>query len=134
MFARMLEFVPKMEKKAELSKVVKNELLPILQSSSASSNSEHCSQGALRKTNDRQGEQLLNPYITSPILVKPYTQSRNASRKHSLHKPRKSPLAAGAGGLLQPSYFLEIPPEKKEGVRDWTFDILLSLKGEACAR
>ena len=104
MFARMLEFVPKMEKKAELSKVVKNELLPILQSSSASSNSEHCSQGALRKTNDRQGE------------------------------PRKSPLSAGAGGLLQPSYFLEIPPEKKEGVRDWTFDILLSLKGEACAR
>ena len=30
MFARMLEFVPKMEKKEEFIKVVKNEVLPIL--------------------------------------------------------------------------------------------------------
>jgi quinol monooxygenase YgiN len=30
MFARMLEFVPKMERKEEFIKVVKNEILPIL--------------------------------------------------------------------------------------------------------
>lgn len=30
MFARILEFTPKMEKKEELAKVVKNEILPIL--------------------------------------------------------------------------------------------------------
>jgi quinol monooxygenase YgiN len=92
MFARILEFVPKMEKKEELIRVVKNEILPILKKQfgfvellpffpedkserviaislwTEKVHFEHYQQEMMPKV-----EKILKPYLTSPILVKLYS-------------------------------------------------------------
>jgi quinol monooxygenase YgiN len=91
MFARILEFVPKVEKKEELIKVVKDEVLPILKKQfgfvdllpflpEARSEkvivislwSEKMDFERYEKQMMPKVEQILKPYMISPILVKPY--------------------------------------------------------------
>jgi len=91
MFARILEFVPKLEKKEEFVRVIKNEVLPIL-------NKQHgflemlpffpeiknekaitISLWAEKKDAERyerewfpKVEEILKPYLTTPITFKYY--------------------------------------------------------------
>ena len=92
MFARILEFVPKLEKKEEFIRVIKNEVLPIL-------NKQHgflemlpffpeiknekaitISLWTEKKDAERyerewfpKVEEILKPYLTTPITFKYYT-------------------------------------------------------------
>jgi quinol monooxygenase YgiN len=92
MFARILEFVPKLEKKEEFIRVIKNEVLPIL-------NKQHgflemlpffpevknekvitISLWTEKKDAERyerewflKVEEILKPYLTTPVTFKYYT-------------------------------------------------------------
>ncbi len=92
MFARILEFVPKLEKKEEFIRVIKNEVLPIL-------NKQHgflemlpffpeiknekaitISLWTEKKDAERyerewfpKVEEILKPYLTAPVTFKYYT-------------------------------------------------------------
>jgi quinol monooxygenase YgiN len=91
MFARILEFVPKMEKKEEFVKIVKNEILPILRKQSGfleilpfvpETRNEKIV--AISLWTDRahferyerewfpKVEQILKPYLTTPVETKLY--------------------------------------------------------------
>ncbi|HEX3323324.1 MAG TPA: hypothetical protein VHR84_21655 [Terriglobales bacterium] len=91
MFARILEFVPKMEKKDEFIKVVKNEVLPILKKQNGfleilpffpeiktekvltislwteKKNAEMYEREWFPKV-----QEILKPYLTTPIIFKYY--------------------------------------------------------------
>ena len=91
MFARIVEFIPKLEKKEELVKVIRNEVLPILNKQSGfmeflpffpetktekvmvislwteKRNAERYEREAFPKV-----EEILKPYLTTPITYKPY--------------------------------------------------------------
>jgi hypothetical protein len=92
MFARILEFVPKFDKKEELTKTVKNEILPILKKQSGfleilpfvpENRNEKVVNITLwmdKKDAERyerevfpRVEQILQPYLTTPITWKMYT-------------------------------------------------------------
>lgn len=92
MFARILEFVPKLEKKEEFLKVVKNEVLPILKKQTGfleilpfspetrdekmitislwmeKANLERYERETFPKV-----EEILKPYLKTPIAFKVYT-------------------------------------------------------------
>ena len=92
MFARMLEFVPKMEKKDEFIKVIKNEVLPIMKKQTGfleilpffpEVKAEHVRIVSLW-TEKKQFEkyerewfpkvqEIIQPYLTSPITYHFYT-------------------------------------------------------------
>jgi quinol monooxygenase YgiN len=91
MFARIVEFIPKLEKKEELVKVIRNEVLPILNKQSGfmeflpffpetktekvmvislwteKRNAERYEREVFPKV-----EEILKPYLTTPITYKPY--------------------------------------------------------------
>lgn len=88
MFARILEFVPKMEKKEELIRVVTNEILPILEKQNGFLEilpfvPEIKTEKILTVTlwTDKQDflryekewlpkvEQMIRPYLTTPLVV-----------------------------------------------------------------
>jgi hypothetical protein len=91
MFARLLEFTPRMEKKDEFVKTVKNEIIPILKkqpgfldilplfpeisNEKAVTISLWTEKKYLEKY-DREVfpgvQQILKPYLLTPIAVKPY--------------------------------------------------------------
>lgn len=92
MFARMLEFVPKYEKKDEFLKVVKNEILPIMKKQTGfleilpfipevkNEKWVHISLWMERKDAERyerevfpRVQEILRPYLTTPITWKLYT-------------------------------------------------------------
>lgn len=92
MFARILEFTPKMEKKDELIKVVKNEILPILKKQHGFMEilpfvPENRTEKVLAISlwNDRKDaeryerdwfpkvEQMLQPFLTTQVTWRPYT-------------------------------------------------------------
>ena len=92
MFARFVEFIPKMEKKEELVKVVRNEILPILRKQpgfleiiplfpetkteklvtitfwSEKTNAERYEREIFPKV-----EEILKPYATTPVTFKHHT-------------------------------------------------------------
>ena len=91
MFARVLEFVPKMEKKEEFIRVVKNEVLPILKKqhgfldvlplSPEIANEKmimislwHEKKDAERYHNEwfQRVDQIVKPFLTTPIAFKFY--------------------------------------------------------------
>ncbi len=91
MFARILEFIPKVEKKDELIKVVKNEVLPILKKQIGfleilpffpEVKTEKVFMVSLwmeKKDAERyerdvfyKVEEILKPYLTTPISLKVY--------------------------------------------------------------
>jgi hypothetical protein len=91
MFARIVEFIPKLEKKEELVKVIRNEVLPILYKQSGfmeflpffpetktekviaitlwteKKNAERYEREVFPKV-----EEILKPYLSTPIMYKPY--------------------------------------------------------------
>lgn len=91
MFARIVEFIPKLEKKEELVKVIRNEVLPILNKQAGfmellpffpetknekaiavtlwmeKGNAERYGREAFPKI-----EEILKPYLTTPITYKLY--------------------------------------------------------------
>jgi quinol monooxygenase YgiN len=91
MFARLVEFTPKLEKKEELIKTIKNEILPILKKQAGfleflpfvpevttekfititlwteKKDAERYVRETFMKV-----EEILKPYMTTPIVVKPY--------------------------------------------------------------
>ena len=91
MFARIVEFFPKLEKKEELVKVIRDEVLPILKKQSGflevlpffpetknekvivvslwmeERNAERYEREVFPRV-----EEILKPYLTSPITYKPY--------------------------------------------------------------
>jgi quinol monooxygenase YgiN len=91
MFARIVEFIPKLEKKEELVKVIRNEVLPILNKQrgfmeflpffpetktekvmvislwTEKRNAERYEREVFPKV-----EEILKPYLTTPITYKPY--------------------------------------------------------------
>ena len=91
MFARIVEFIPKLEKKEELVKVIRNEVLPILKKQTGfmevlpffpetknekviavtlwmeKRNAERYEREVFPKV-----EEILKPYLTTPITYKPY--------------------------------------------------------------
>ncbi len=91
MFARIVEFIPKLEKKEELVKVIRNEVLPTLNKQSGfmeflpffpetktekvmvislwteKRNAERYEREVFPKV-----EEILKPYLTTPITYKPY--------------------------------------------------------------
>jgi hypothetical protein len=91
MFARIVEFIPKLEKKEELVKVIRNEVLPILNKQTGfmevlpffpetknekviaitlwteKRNAERYEREVFPKV-----EEILKPYLTTPITYKPY--------------------------------------------------------------
>jgi quinol monooxygenase YgiN len=91
MFARIVEFFPKLEKKEELVKVIRDEVLPILKKQSGfleilpffpetknekvivvslwmeQRNAERYEREVFPRV-----EEILKPYLTSPITYKPY--------------------------------------------------------------
>lgn len=92
MFARILEFVPKMEKKGEFVKVLKNEVVPILKKQTGfleilpffpETKTEKVINISLwtEKTHAERYErevfpkveEIVRPYLTTPITVKLYT-------------------------------------------------------------
>ena len=92
MFARILEFVPKMEKKEELLKVVRNEILPILKKQhgfleilpffpeTKTEKSVTITLWAERANAERyereiypKVQEILKPYATTPVIVKHYS-------------------------------------------------------------
>ena len=92
MFARVLEFTPKMEKKEEFVKVVKAEILPILKKQpgfleilpllpeTRNEKMITISLWAEKRDLDRyerdvylKVEEILKPFLLTPITVKPYT-------------------------------------------------------------
>jgi hypothetical protein len=92
MFARILEFVPKLEKKEEFIKVMQNEVLPILKKQNGFLEvlpffPENKTEKALTislwtekqyaEVYERQWfpkvEMILKPYLTTPITFKYYT-------------------------------------------------------------
>jgi quinol monooxygenase YgiN len=92
MFARIVEFTPKLEKKEELVKVIRNEVLPILKKQTGfmeilpffpetknekvvvvsiwmeQRNAERYEREVFPKV-----EEILEPYLTTPITFKSYT-------------------------------------------------------------
>jgi quinol monooxygenase YgiN len=92
MFARIVEFTPKFEKKEELVKAIRNEVLPILKKQTGfmeilpffpetknekvfvvslwmeQRNAERYAREAFPKV-----EEILKPYLTTPITYKAYT-------------------------------------------------------------
>ena len=91
MFARIVEFIPKLEKKEELVKVIRNEVLPILNKQSGfmeflpffpETKTEKVMVITLwteKKNAERyqrevfpRVEEILKPYLTTPITYKPY--------------------------------------------------------------
>jgi hypothetical protein len=91
MFARMLEFIPRMERKEEFVKTVKNEILPILRKQPgfldilplfpemSNEKAFTISLWAERKNLDRydrdvypEVQKILKPYLLGPITVKPF--------------------------------------------------------------
>ena len=92
MFARIVEFIPKLEKKEELVKVIRNEVLPILKKQTGfmevlpffpetktekviaitlwmeKRDAERYEREAFPKI-----EEILQPYLTTPITFKAYT-------------------------------------------------------------
>ena len=92
MFARILEFVPKLEKKEEFIKVVKNEVLPILKKQpgflemlpffpeiktekvlTISLWMEKRSAEVYEREWFPKVQEILKPYLTTPITFKYYT-------------------------------------------------------------
>jgi hypothetical protein len=91
MFARIVEFIPKLEKKEELVKVIRTEVLPILKKQTGflevlpffpetknekviaitlwmeKRNAERYEREVFPKV-----EEILKPYLTTPITYKPY--------------------------------------------------------------
>ena len=91
MFARIVEFIPKLEKKEELVKVIRNEILPILKKQAGfmellpffpetknekvvaislwteKRNAERYEREVFPRV-----EELLKPYLTTPITYKAY--------------------------------------------------------------
>jgi hypothetical protein len=91
MFARTVEFIPKLEKKEELVKVIRNQVLPILNQQpgfmevlpffsqtknekviaitlwTEKRNAERYQREVFPKV-----EEILKPYLTTPITYKPY--------------------------------------------------------------
>jgi hypothetical protein len=91
MFARIVEFIPKLEKKEELVKAIRNEVLPILKKQTGfmevlpffpetrtekvivitlwmeQRNAERYEREVFPKV-----EEILKPYLTTPITYKPY--------------------------------------------------------------
>lgn len=91
MFARIVEFIPKLEKQEELVKVIRNEVLPILKKQTGflevlpffpetknekviaitlwmeKRNAERYEREVFPKV-----EEILKPYLTTPITYKPY--------------------------------------------------------------
>jgi hypothetical protein len=91
MFARIVEFIPKLEKKEELVKVIRTEVLPILKKQAGflevlpffpetknekviaitlwmeKRNAERYEREVFPKV-----EEILKPYLTTPITYKPY--------------------------------------------------------------
>ena len=91
MFARVVEFVPKLEKKEELVKALRNEVLPILKKQTGfmeilpffpeAKNEKVISitlweekRYADRYEREAFGKvaEILKPYLTTPIMYKPY--------------------------------------------------------------
>jgi len=91
MFARILEFVPKMEKKEEFVKAVKNEVVPILKKQTGfleilaffpedkTEKARFVSLWTERKHFERyerewfpKVEEIMQPYLTTPITYKFY--------------------------------------------------------------
>ena len=91
MFARLLEFIPKLEKKDEFVKTVKNEILPILKKQPGfleilpffpelttektiviSLWTEKKDAEKYEKEMFPKVQEILHPYLTTPITVKPY--------------------------------------------------------------
>jgi hypothetical protein len=92
MFARIVEFIPKLEKKEEFVKVIRNEVLPILKKQTGfmeflpffpeiknekviavtlwteKGNAERYGREVFPKI-----EEILKPYLTTPITYKQYT-------------------------------------------------------------
>jgi hypothetical protein len=92
MFARIVEFIPKLEKKEEFVKVIRNEVLPILKKQTGflellpffpeiknekviavtlwaeKGNAERYGREVFPKV-----EEILKPYLTTPITYKQYT-------------------------------------------------------------
>jgi heme-degrading monooxygenase HmoA len=99
MFARIVEFVPKFEKKDELVKIVRNEVLPVLKNQpgfleilpfepetrtekmititlwAEKKDAERYEREALAKV-----EQIVKPYLNSPITFKYYTVETSVCR------------------------------------------------------
>jgi len=92
MFARIVEFIPKVEKKEELIKVVRNEVLPILKKQpgflevlpflpeSTAEKTFTVTLWAEKKDAERyekntypQVAEIVKPYLTTPITFKHYT-------------------------------------------------------------
>jgi hypothetical protein len=91
MFARVVEFVPKLEKKEELVKLIRNEVLPVLKKQTGfmeilpffpetktekviaitlwaeKRDAERYQREAFPRV-----EEILKPYLTTPITYKPY--------------------------------------------------------------
>jgi hypothetical protein len=91
MFARVVEFIPKLEKKEELVKALRNEVLPILKKQTGfmeilpffpeGKNEKVISitlwaerRDAERYEREAFGKvaEILKPYLTTPIMYKPY--------------------------------------------------------------
>ncbi|HMK23208.1 MAG TPA: antibiotic biosynthesis monooxygenase [Terriglobales bacterium] len=91
MFARMLEFTPKMEKKDEFVKIVKAEVLPLLKKQpgfleilpllpeaknekmiTISLWSEKRDVERYERDTFRKVEEILKPFLLTPITVRPY--------------------------------------------------------------
>jgi quinol monooxygenase YgiN len=92
MFARILEFIPKMEKRDELIKVVRNEILPILKKQTGfvdflpfTPELKHEKVVTVSLWTEKMHferyerewfpkvENILRPYLTSPIVYKTFT-------------------------------------------------------------
>jgi quinol monooxygenase YgiN len=92
MFARILEFSAKMEKKDEIVKVVKNEILPILKKQNGflevlplfpeTRNDKIVAISLWNEKKDIEKydrevfpevAKMLKPYLTAPIAIRPYT-------------------------------------------------------------
>jgi hypothetical protein len=91
MFARILEFVPKMEKKEDFVRVIKNEVMPILKKQHGfleilpffpevkDEKAVHISLWTDKKDVERyerewfpKVEEIMKPYLTTPITFKHY--------------------------------------------------------------
>ncbi len=91
MFARIVEFIPKVEKKDELVKAVRNEVLPILKKQTGflevlpffpeTKNEKVIAITLWMEKRDAERyerevfpkvEEILKPYLTTPITYKPY--------------------------------------------------------------
>jgi len=91
MFARIVEFIPKLEKKEELVKLIRNEVLPILNKQTGFMEVLPCfpetknekviaitlwAEKKNAERYEREGfprvEEILKPYLNTPITHKPY--------------------------------------------------------------